>query len=437
MRRIRIGSVFSGIGGFELALVRAAAKRGVIIDVAWLCEIDPNAQKVLAHHFPKARIYDDITTLDPAEVEPVDIYVGGSPCQGFSMAGARTGLLHEESRLFVDYVRVLDGLAKRGLSFALWENVRGALSNRNEDGTFVFPQLIAALALGMDTPLDDADLLAGRFRADARWHAGLAGGGRRAVSWRVLDSRHFGVPQRRRRVFGCVALGDAPERRAFEVLLESRRLPGDPGSCSQEGERAAAPPRSSTEGGGLVPHTAPCLVARYAKGTDSDVSDAMIVEAFNWQQGDAEYALSEDAATLGTTSAPAILMTMREGKDGGGKGPLLAEEHSLTLATGNGQVLFEPFAFDTAQITSALNRTRVGPGEDVSTLAAGSVMHAATPYGVRRLTPVECERLQGFPDGWTGPAGSDGARYRALGNAVTVDTVAWIMERMLDALEVT
>ena len=94
---------------------------------------------------------------------------------------------------------------------------------------------------------------------------------------------------------------------------------------------------------------------------------------------------------------PAVLMTMREGKDGGGKGPLLSVEQSLTLATGNGQTLFEP-----------------GNG-----------------YGVRRLTPVECERLQSFPDGWTEPAGSDSARYKAMGNAVTVNVVQWILRRMI------
>jgi site-specific DNA-cytosine methylase len=93
-------------------------------------------------------------------------------------------------------------------------------------------------------------------------------------------------------------------------------------------------------------------------------------------------------------------MTMREGKPGGGKGPLLVKEESLTLATGNGQTLFQP---------------------------------QPEQYGVRRLTPVECERLQAFPDGWTEPAGSDSARYKALGNAVTVNTVRWILGRMVNA----
>jgi DNA (cytosine-5)-methyltransferase 1 len=101
----------------------------------------------------------------------------------------------------------------------------------------------------------------------------------------------------------------------------------------------------------------------------------------------------------GNVAVPAVLLTMREGAPGGGKGPLLVEEESLTLATGNGQTLFQP---------------------------------QPQQYGVRRLTPVECERLQAFPDGWTEPAGSDSARYKALGNAVTVNTVRWVLGRMLE-----
>ena len=174
-----------------------------------------------------------------------------------------------------------------------------------------------------------------------------------------------------------------------------------------------------------TPETAACLTAREGKVPDSAVTTTLIPQvahtltgegfdasedgtgrgtplipqSFNWQQGDAEYSLADDAHTLGTTSSPAVLLTMREGKDGGGKGPLLAEDESLTLATGNGQVLFDP---------------------------------EPTPYGVRRLTPTECERLQGFPDGWTEPAGSDSARYKALGNAVTVNVPEWLFRRMLE-----
>lgn len=398
---LTIGSVFSGIGGFELGFLAACEAAGIPARIAWMCEIDPSAQKVLRERFPDAVLYDDITTLDPAEVEPVDIYVGGSPCQGFSMAGARTGLGHIESRLFTDYVRVMDGLAQRGLSYALWENVPGALSQRNQDGTPVFPQLIAALTLGLDAPLGDADVVAGRFRADARWNAGLAGDGRRAVSWRVLDSRHFGVPQRRRRVFACVAFGRAATRRAYEVLLESEGVSGDLATCQQEGQGAAGAAGEGAETRSLGFH-----------GTQDPISlteAALPLEARNGQYGQC-------------VATPAVLLTMREGKPGGGKGPLLSAEQSLTLATGNGQVLFAPDAAGT--VIAGLSHGGTGSVQD-------AVGHVATTYGVRRLTPIECERLQGFPDGWTDPCGADTARYQALGNAVTVNTVRWIFGRIV------
>ena len=132
-------------------------------------------------------------------------------------------------------------------------------------------------------------------------------------------------------------------------------------------------------------------------------------------------------------------MTMREGKPGGGKGPLLSEEQSLTLATGNGQTLFQPQAFRKSR-RAQLNtddETWVADGSanTLSVFDSGEsrTTHAIiepTTYGVRRLTPVECERLQAFPDGWTEPAGSDSARYRAMGNAVTVNVVRWILARL-------
>jgi hypothetical protein len=149
--------------------------------------------------------------------------------------------------------------------------------------------------------------------------------------------------------------------------------------------------------------------------------------AFNWQSGgDARgLDLTDEPSALSTSQTPAVLLTMRAGKPGGGKGALLAEEQSLTLATGNGQTLFQPewAADETGTIQArgykGLNHENVRDGQAV-----------VQTYGVRRLTPVECERLQSFPDGWTEPAGSDSARYKAMGNAVTVNVVRWILGRL-------
>jgi site-specific DNA-cytosine methylase len=226
-------------------------------------------------------------------------------------------------------------------------------------------------------------------------------------------------------------------------------------------------------------------------------------QAFNWQSGgDARgLDLTDQPSALTTQQTPAVLLTMREGAPGGGKGPLLVEEESLTLATGNGQTLFQPQAFQQNQrdevrlmgdqagalaanagvhqqnylaIPQAFRKAARAQSveDDESWVADGQAntlntfdmgdtrtTHAIVEqvgtlqsrthkglnhenvrdgqavfnsYGVRRLTPVECERLQAFPDGWTEPAVSDSARYKALGNAVTVNTVRWVLGRMVE-----
>jgi len=360
------------------------------------------------------------------------------------MAGARTGLEHGESRLFADHIRIMDGLAERGLKWAVWENVPGVLSIKDDNDEWTFEHVVAAL-VGADRPV--------RLSRRARWNAGLADRGGRAAAWRVVDSRHFGVPQRRRRVYAVVAFGGAAADRAGRALLAvPEGVSGDTAACSQTGQGAARAAAGGVDGGG-EPFTfdvaqitsklnrlqvgpgrpastlaqgsdmavvSPAVTAKWAKGTGGPSGDEcqnlipqvahtltgegfdasedgtgrgtpLVPQSFNWQQGDAEYSLADDAHTLGTSSAPAVLMTMREGKDGGGKGPLLSEDESLTLATGNGQVLFAP------TLTAANDPSRSPQSTEVTQQVAA--VHAAG-YGVRRLTPTEATRLQGFPDQW-------------------------------------
>jgi DNA (cytosine-5)-methyltransferase 1 len=543
---MKLGGLFSGIGGFELAWTRLGG------EVAWMCEWDKNARKVLEARFPGVPIYPDVRDLDPAEVEAVDVLTGGSPCQGFSVAGKRTGLEHGESQLFADYIRIMDGLAERGLKWALWENVPGVLSIEDEDGNRTFEHVVAALAGGTE-PV--------RLEPERRWNTGLASGRGRAVAWRVLDSRFFGVAQRRRRIFACVAFGGACEDRAGRALLAvAEGVSGDSAEGFEAGQGAAG----SVEDRVGVPSVTGTLSAGAHPGSyngqdafnDLLFPDKPAYGMFGSSNQEGAMVETQPAITAshgqpGNVGVPAMLMTMREGKPGGGKGPLLVEEESLTLATGNGQTLFQPQAFrksaraqssDDAEtwvddgVANTVNTFDVGdartthaivepfcvqgsvegrsdgagPGgrgwkqgesftlntadrhavtdtthaivEPVNSLTpwpemgeamrvygedgAGPSLKQHSPnvmtewtadhtgtlqsrtykglnhenvrdgqavvqtYGVRRLTPVECERLQAFPDGWTEPAGSDSARYKALGNAVTVNTVGWILRRM-------
>jgi DNA (cytosine-5)-methyltransferase 1 len=427
---MKLGGLFSGVGGFELAWTQLGH------EVAWMCEWDAKARKVLEARFPGVPIYPDVRDLDPAEVESVDVLTGGSPCQGFSIAGARSGLEHSESRLFADYVRIMDGLAERGLQYAVWENVPGVLSIRNEDGERTFTHVIGAL-VGADNPV--------RLDRDRKWNTGLAAGSGRAVAWRVLDSRYFGVAQRRRRVFACVAFGDSAADRAGRTLLAvSEGVRGDSASGESEGEGVAGGV-AGRFGDASVAYGMICgsgqegaTVKEQPSITASHGQPGNVAQAFNWQSGgDARgLDLTDEPSALSTSQTPAVLLTMRAGKPGGGKGALLSEEQSLTLATGNGQTLFQPEPY-CLQGTMINRKEKNGHGGFGWKQGSAYTLHTADPsfiagpqYGVRRLTPVECERLQSFPDGWTEPSRSDSARYKAMGNAVTVNVVRWILGRL-------
>jgi DNA (cytosine-5)-methyltransferase 1 len=350
--------LFSGVGGFELAWTQLGH------EVAWMCEVDKKARLVLKERFPSITIYKDVRDIDPAEVAAVDVLTGGSPCQGFSIAGDRTGMQHSQSGLFEEYVRIMDGLADRGLQYAIWENVPGVLSIKNPDGERTFKHVIGALA-GADEPAP--------LNPRARWNAGMVAGQNRTVAWRVLDSQYFGVAQRRRRVFACVAFGDSATNKAGRTLLAvPESVPGDSAS--------GRTPRQETSG-----------------TVEEGVGSTSAFDEMNFS--------------------------------------ITAETHHV-LRAGTKQSTGVVMSVDLHQVTSVANRQKLeeGPARTLHSGGnSGVVTEEGEPpkYGVRRLTPVECERLQGFPDGWTDVDGvSDTARYKAMGNAVTVNTVRWILSRL-------
>lgn len=197
-------------------------------------------------------------------------------------------------------------------------------------------------------------------------------------AYRVLDAQAFGVPQRRRRVF-IVGRSGGDTRSAAEVLFEPESLCGDAPSRRTQGQEVAG-----TLGGGSGERGWSCDTDRmtFLPVVYDPTQVTSKLNRSNPQPGDPSHPL------VANGYAP-VLVRMREGKPGGGKGPLLSPDSSLTLATANDQVLFP---------------------------------------GVRRLTPMECERLQGFPDGWT-EGFADSVRYRTLGNAVCVNVVEWLANR--------
>ncbi|MCJ7442995.1 MAG: DNA (cytosine-5-)-methyltransferase, partial [Methanotrichaceae archaeon] len=171
---MKYGSLFSGIGGFDIALNRA----GFI--PAWMCEIDKSCQNILKKHFEGVKIYDDVRTIRNAE--PVDLICGGFPCQDLSVAGKRAGLAGERSGLWFEFARVIDELEPK---WVVIENVPGLLSSNKGRDFAVIIQWLVKRGYG--------------------------------VSWRILDAQYFGVPQRRRRVFIVGSFGNG---RSAEVLFE-------------------------------------------------------------------------------------------------------------------------------------------------------------------------------------------------------------------------
>ena len=200
-RKLRIGSLFAGVGGFDLGFERAG------FETAWAVEIDEKAQAVLRLRFPNAELHDDVCAVGAHNLGSVDVVTFGSPCQDMSVAGKRAGLAGARSGLFHEATRIIRELrvAYGGPRFAIWENVPGAFSsNDGEDFACVLQEM--------------ADL------------------GAHDVAWRVLDSRYHRVAQRRRRVF---LVADFGGERAGEILSVAEGVRGD--SAPRRKARKGAP----------------------------------------------------------------------------------------------------------------------------------------------------------------------------------------------------
>ena len=285
-------------------------------DMEWnpvgFSEIEKFPSQLLAHHYPNVTNYGDMTKFKEWNInEPVNLLVGGTPCQSFSVAGLRKGLDDPRGNLMLTYLAMADHFKPKWL---LWENVPGVLSsNRGID--------FAALLQGL-----------------AQLGYGFA--------YRVLDAQHFGVPQRRRRVFVVGCLGDW--RSAAKVLFESESLCRDITPSREKGQEVAN-----------------CL-------TKSPSS----YSSFNPARSEGNAVICADVAPTMTSNGPPY------------------------SRTGNSYVESE------ALVTN--NNMRV-----------------------RRITPMECERLQGFPDNYTNtPTSSDATRYKALGNSMAVPVMKWIGQRI-------
>lgn len=423
---LTFGSVCSGIEAASVAWEPLGWR------AVWLAEFDAFPSAVLAHHWPSVPNFGDMYTvrpmLDLGVVAAPDVLVGGTPCQAFSVAGARKGLNDERGQLTLEYVRILNAIddqraaTGRPPCVAVWENVPGVLS----DKTNAFGCLLAAI-VGDTEPLQPDG---------GKWgNAGVAVGPERSAAWRVLDAQYFGVAQRRRRVF--VVASARNDFDPAQVLLEFDGVRRDIAPSRSEGQDAAAFTASSfgkysagvgtlrAEGGDIGGGSETLTV-----GLDVDVCGT-ITAGFG-KLGAPEV----DAYTaIPAYGMPGNWIDRAPHHGGNSITPMLEIAPCQTTNDKHGVA----YGFNSNAQADQLRLNQ----EAAETLTRSQYAAVASQLQVRRLTPTECERLQGFPDGHTAipyrnkPADQcpDGPRYKALGNSMAVPVMRWIGQRINDALQ--
>jgi len=489
------GSVCSGVEAVSLAW------RPLGLEAAWFAEIEPFPSAVLAHRYPHVPNLGDMTAIADqvraGTVPAPDILVGGTPCQSFSVAGARQGLNDPRGALTLAYVELANAIDqtrhqdRRPAATLVWENVPGVLYDRSN----AFGHFLGALA--------------GESRAlqppGGRWtHAGCVSGPRRRVAWRVLDAQYFGVAQRRKRVFLVASGGDDLD--PAEVLFERAGLLGDssPGCTPWQGAPYTAERGAASAGacpGLKQPYGTVTTTFGFSNGCGpTDVAASLLAAGPKHDLYTETYLAQSVAGSISPT-----LCTANGGKgcgeDGTGKGvPIIAftaqgsgmdatldlaptlraggnrsshanagvmpaiafaqnSRNELRLESGNGQLAGtlstgggkpgqgRPMVLTVAQ------RTNDGGADRPDVLASDFEAHFRydwddpgpgdwSHWRVRRLMPVECERLQGMPDDYTlvpyrGKPAADAPRYKAIGNSMAVPCMAWLGQRLVQCLHKT
>ena len=316
-KNLTLGSLFDGSGGFLLG--------GLISGITpiWSSEIEPFPIRVTTKRLPQVKHYGDISKMNGAEIEPVDIITFGSPCQDMSIAGKRDGLGGSRSSLFYEAVRIIkemrcktDGRKPR---FIVWENVPGAFSsNKGEDFRAVLEEVCKIKDESVSVPKTN------------KWNrAGKIMGDNYSVAWRQFDAQFWGVPQRRKRIY---LVADFADWCAGKILFESEGLSGYSKESIQSWQSSASAFREGTQDTGIgLMFENHGQDARYTGPLD--VSQTVL-------------------STYGTggNNQPFVVETpktlkIRSGCEGGGKGPLIQENKSATLGTNNDQTLFQPVAY--------------------------------------------------------------------------------------------
>jgi DNA (cytosine-5)-methyltransferase 1 len=369
---VTYGSICSGIEAPGLAWEPLGMKP------LWFSEIEKFPSAVLKHHWADVKNLGDFTAPESWQYmidHPPDILFGGTPCQAFSVAGQRQSLEDDRGNLTLMFARLWNELRAVGTRYAVWENVPGVLNTPDN----AFGGFLSGM-VGERHPLTTHG---------GRWtNAGMVSGPEGVAAWTVKDAQHFGVPQRRRRVFAVI--GHPGDFSPSEILFKPESVSGDIAKGEETGEDATPP-----AGAGINTWQSGPLAARDYKdcGTDS---------------------VNPNTAKLALQYSDVAITDMR----GNGDGNL--------CCTLTGDHLNRPTDY------TPLVREAIPNSGNWNAVATDAMV-------VRRLTPVECERLMGMPDNWTqipwrgkeAKECPDGLRYKAIGNSIAVPCLRWIGERII------
>jgi len=411
---MKFGSVCSGI---EAASV---AWEPLGWEAAFFSEIEKFPCQLLKNHYPDVPNFGDMTKFKEWPDVSINLLCGGTPCQSFSIAGLRKGLGDDRGNLMLTFGEIA---SRYRPDWLVWENVPGVLSSNDGRDFAAFLGLLAGGVVSVP--------------CDGWGNAGIIPGYESAygLAYRVFDAQYFGVAQRRRRVFVVGYIGDW--RPAAAVLFERESLSGHPAPSRETGQKVTGTLSARTGGGGGL-------------GTDFECSEGLQVSAHR-MVAFGEYADDNTASAIKARDykdAPDLICSV---------GHTLKGEGFDASEDGTGRQNLVPIAFDSRQdpvssekVFGALGSSSpqaqavaygVSESPDLAhCLRAGASKadkHESTTYikqnmAVRRLTPIECERLQGFPDNYTriSEKPADGPRYKALGNSWAVPNVRWIGQRI-------
>ncbi len=405
--KLTFGSVCSGIEAASVAWEPIGFKP------EWFSEIEAFPSAVLAHHWPKVPNLGDMTKLAEQvandNIPAPEILVGGTPCQAFSVAGARKGLSDERGQLTISYGELADAIdqkrTERGEqpSIIVWENVPGVLSSKdNAFGAFL------GLLSGEECEL---------VPPGKKWaNAGYVYGPKRAIAWRILDAQYFGVAQRRKRVF--VVASARTDFNPARVLFESEGVRRDFAPCREPGKDT-----TGSTGNGI----ARCITAGEMKRQDWETCNFVVEPVKSYCLQHAQIGRKDSAGPQGKGWQEEVGFTL--------------DSRSCADAVAivkNGSHWDDPINAHPT-LNQSNNIGGIGQSNQELFSQSGSGIVQSNNLAVRRLTPIECERLQGFPDGHTlveyrGKPVANGHRYKALGNSMAVPCMAWIGQRIATQL---